>query len=215
MAIKTDTFTEASDTALESHTSDSGGGWSGADTTAFDVIAATDEVKRDFAGVAKAASGDEAPTSADYYVTVNGKTVDDGNFVVDGFGPAVRIADASNFYYVQVLRGTSTASEGRLRLYKNVATVHTQIGSDYNITSFAGSTYYDVKLQIEGTSLEVWLDGTSRIGPETDSALSAAGEVGFAIRNNDPLITSLDSDYLAAGVSIPVIMNHLRQQGIS
>jgi len=197
MVIKNDTFTiTGGDIALETRTSDSGGGWGGADTANFDVIDATNAVLRDGDGTVLMAMGDEAPSSADYYVTANGEVVNDANWAVDGFGPAVRVVDANNGYYVQLLRGTGTAGQAKLRLFKRVSGTHTQIGSDYTIPSgFSGATNYAVKLQCEGTSLKVYLDTVLQID-ETDSALSAAGEIGIAGRNSDPLITSVYSDYL-------------------
>src|SRR3990172_8027899 len=79
MAIKTDTFTVGTNTPLENHISDSGGGWSGEDTTSFDVIETTGEVSYDGVGGewglsgGGAAIGTESPSTADYYVEFTGK----------------------------------------------------------------------------------------------------------------------------------------------
>jgi len=194
MAIKTDSFTEASDTPLENH-----GGWSGWDTTNLDIVAADDEVKDDGADTNQRwALGDENPSSADQWCEIVGKTgLDSGTGWI---GALVRgVASSSDAYYAYVTYGGS-AGNGTLTLRKIVSGVITELGS-YGFSGFSNSTYYTVRVEAEGTTIRALLDGTERISV-TDSDLSAAGNIGLTIRRTFTRITSLDSDVIGGGVTV-------------
>jgi len=83
----------------------------------------------------------------------------------NGTGVIVRAADASNYYYAFVDQA------GNLTLRKIVAGADSFI-ADYVISGFALSTFYTVKLVAAGSSLEVFLNGTSRITASDSSLMS-------------------------------------------
>ena len=189
--IKTDTFTEASDTALESHTSDSGGGWSGFNTTSFDVVGADDEVKVDALSDLYAA-GTETPSSADYWCNVNCRTV---ATTIRRIGSCVRVSTGTtdvNCYALVV-----TGSDGSWRLRKILSAAITQIAGG-TISGFNAATWYDLKVQAQGTTIKGFIDG-SEVASVTDSDISAVGKVGIFGRGTEPRITSLTSEDFAGG----------------
>lgn len=193
--IKTDTFTEASDTPLESHTSDSGGGWGGVDTANFDVIAADDEVQSDNTGN-KLASGNENPSTADYWCEVNGKTVATAN--ADRFGSVVRCATGANGYTFAVF------GNGIWHLNKVVSGTFTSLGTN-TIGGFGAATYYNAKTEAQGSTIKGYLD-SSEVVSVTDTDITAAGNVGLYERQLSARITSLTSeDFAAGGGFIPKI----------
>jgi hypothetical protein len=186
--IKTDTFTEGGNTALESHTSDSGGGWSGLQTTQFDVIAADDEVELDRDNL-DFALGDETPANADYWCNVNCRTVGTSN----GNRPAsvVRLAAGINGYYMEI------SGSGAWRLKKIVAGSVTVLDSGTvaaELGSFSESTFYDVKVEAQSSTIKGYLND-NEVASVTDSDVSATGSVGISMRNGTTeRITSLTSE---------------------
>lgn len=74
--IVNDTFTEAVDTNIESHTADSGGGWAVSNAAGMVVVAATDKVRGNNAAVRRAINATSVGTpdmvvTADLAVTSN------------------------------------------------------------------------------------------------------------------------------------------------
>lgn len=206
--IKTDTFTESSDTALESHTSDSGGGWTGGNTTNFDVIAATDELAND-SGSFKLTGGDEAPGSADYWCSVNGKTVGTGS--ANRFASMIRYDGdvwASASFYMTYIGGNGTWF-----MFKNVEGSLTQLDTG-TISGFSASTYYDIETRGEGNQIESYIESVGQ-GAVTDSDVSAAGNVGIYMRTTSPLITSLNSETIGAAPSGNPFYYYANQGGIA
>lgn len=209
-----DTFTEGSNTNLESHTPEVGGTWNYLGTDAWTVIAATDRVITPATdpGILFAVNG-ATPPSADYWVEVTGATI--GTNLRDKFGACVRkdtntYATANGYFaFVQ--------GDGILSCSSIVAGSENQEGTNYNIPSFSASTEYTVRLHVVGTSLTVYLDGVSRI-TATDSGVSATGSAGMIIRDFSTAgtyITSIDSDDGVSASSVPVFYRHLQTQGIA
>lgn len=193
--IKTDIFTEASDTALESHSSDVGGGWDGAaaETTGFDIEADDDEVHRALSGGRGYGVGNEDPASADYWVEISAKT--GATNTTDRIGDAVRhdgAARLSHSSYNCLVRG-----DGVWFFSKSVAGSGTQLDTG-SIASFSASTFYDLKVQADGTTIKFFINDVE-VSSVTDSDISAAGNVAIFIREGNARITSLDSEDFAAG----------------
>jgi len=198
--IKTDTFTEASDTPLENHISDSGGGWSGETTAQFDVLGATNELT--VTGGSYYAPGDETPASADYWASTNGKT----GSTATGERIGVCVRKNSTDGYVAWLQGSDA-----WKLYKIVSGSWTLLDSG-NKSGFSASTYYDIKLQMNGTSWEFWIDGVS-VSTGTDSSVSAVNKHAMYGRSDSgsSRCTRFDAEDLVVGDSAvrrPRIQTH-------
>ncbi len=195
--IKTDTFTEGSDTALESHSSDVGSGWNvtALQTDEFDVIAADDEVANDGVG-SRWAGGDEDPSTADYFVEVNERTV--GTSGDDRCGAIARTdGSPTKDFYQAYLQGT-----GNLWLHKYVAnTITTLDDGAYVISGFSESTYYDVKLECIGTAIKAYLDDVE-VRADTDSDITRTGNVGIHCKNANARITSLNAEEAGVGADV-------------
>lgn len=96
----------------------------------------------------------------------------------DQVGLVWRETDASNFYEIDVFdASSSTGTTNKIRLYKVVANVKTQIGSDVPIVLTRGYKYR-LHLSMVGTAINVWIDGVNLIST-TDSSITAAGLVGI------------------------------------
>lgn len=184
-AFGTDTFTEGSNTALESHTPDLGNGWTGPDVAKFDIIAADDEIDVDDNNTGYFAVKNDTPPSADYCVEVVGRT----NSLSSGkkFSALFRMDTSKNGYGATV--SGSGGSGGIWELYSFSAGSDTLLSSG-TISGFSGSTYYTLTLQGEGTTLKVFLDG-ALMSTVTNATHSAANTPGVYIRHTESHITSI------------------------
>ena len=89
-------------------------------------------------------------------------------------GCVVRYASANhnNFYM-----GLGRWNQNILMIWKNVAGSFTQLGANISLTLTAGTTVTG-KFQADGSTLEIFTDGTSR-GTRTDTALTGQVRVGI------------------------------------
>ena len=129
-------------------------------------------------------------TPNDHYVKFTMGGVVDTN-TDQGAGPAVRVQDASNLYFLQ-------GNTVQTRIYKKVAGAFTQLGSDGPAVA-TGDVLY---LEIQGTQLIAKKNGTTICGSPTDSALST-GRGGFwcaPITANDTLDTFELGDFASGDV---------------
>jgi hypothetical protein len=115
------------------------------------------------------------PPSADYTVsadiaTVSGGTTDDMSMAVTG-----RNAAAADTYYFAQYNHAST----QLRLFSRVAGTNTQLGSSYTMT--LTTTPVRILLSMNGSSISAQVDGVTRIGPVTDTSITATGSAGVRI----------------------------------
>jgi hypothetical protein len=165
-----DTFTEASTTALESHTPDCGSGWSGGDTTGVSVYSdgtAYNESAFQF----NEAPNSSTPTDADYWVEVNGKTVQaDSNARIGVVG---RYQNSTDYYRCAVF-GTGT-----LQLWVFNSGGNSQIDTSKTISGFSASTFYTARLTMAGTTITCTGGGQTATG--TDSTYSTKGNAGVYI----------------------------------
>lgn len=136
-------------------------------------------------------------SSADHYaqlaITLLGAGVENVQL-----GAACRFAAAADTYYwCRLLRVGVDA----LQLFKTFTGTATQLGSDYSTTPTPPCT---VKVEANGSAISAYLDGTLRVGPETDTAITGntrCGMFGFSIDGDDVTGDSWEAADLAAGVA--------------
>lgn len=109
-----------------------------------------------------------APTTADYEVIADVKVAASQS----GGGPIGRYSDNQNYYHLRI---NSTDNELQLFSFTTGAGA-TKIGS-YS-TTITPSVFFEVGLQISGTTIKGFLNGVERISV-TNSDHTDAGEVGF------------------------------------
>jgi hypothetical protein len=212
--IKNDTFTVGSDTALESHTSDSGGAWVNANSTGITVSASLDAAINESAST-RTPTGDEDPTETDYFVEVTGTL--GGTAVSDNIGVVVRGnhdpstgTSANSDYYDFIIRG----SDGWfLRRCIAGACGTAILDSDNSYTgdnSIGAATVVKVKLEVTGTGATVNLKGyidpdgggydlVTNFDDTNAARIVAAGNVGFEIRGVNAAITEFNAEDFQAG----------------
>lgn len=165
-----DSFTEASDTALASHTGETGATWTvhpsyAAGTT---VDAATDRIFATGDPQAYYASG--VPPSANYTVCAD---VFMASALSVNTGPCGRMSTTLNTMYC--LRYNETAWQLR-KLIDGAGTV--TLGSSTNQLITVGNSKRACVV-MNGTDISGTVEGVTEIGPITDSAITDAGRAGF------------------------------------
>lgn len=111
-----------------------------------------------------------SPASADYGVFADIQKLSGSTSGLQ-LGVAGRCAAAANTFYFVIYTHSST----NLRLFKRVAGTQTQLGSSYTMTLSAAQR---IELRMVGDQISAYVDGVLRIGPVTDSAITAAGKAG-------------------------------------
>ncbi|MCA9401854.1 MAG: hypothetical protein KC713_09515, partial [Candidatus Omnitrophica bacterium] len=178
--VVSDSFTEAGDTAITSHTPDTGTGW----TEVFDdssagtdaqVIGSSDTLAggSDENSVGQAYTAQPDPSGVDQDITFTLKALDTttGTKPIHLFG---RRTDNSNFYHVQLLPNTN--AKDSVKLYKYVAGVATELD-----TSDETLAVNDViKLEIRDATKKVYINAVEILS-SADNALTSAGTWGIAI----------------------------------
>ena len=173
-----DTFTEGSNTALESHTSDSGGAWTLGNEISFTVNAANDWVNVESDAVSRRAGSNETPPSADYYVEVKGKV--DETTSGDVFGPVGRFDEVANDYYDCLIRGDQSWD---INVTDNASSVLISSGAIDDFIAFDVGTFYDVRLTMTGDQISCSVNGVQLGATLTNGAVTAAGAAGFFERD--------------------------------
>ncbi len=189
-----DTFTEASTVDLASHTGELGATWARqtgyASQGSINVVGATDSleaVSSPYPSVWRASgagSGADVESTAVFAV---------GASPAVGMGLTLRAAAAAQTFYL-ALYATGT---GQWQMYKMVAGALTAIGSATSSGALAANTTKTVKFKAVGTSLTLTVEGTQVLSV-TDSAINAAGGVGFWMSGTGWGLTSISADDLAA-----------------
>ncbi|MDQ1653832.1 MAG: hypothetical protein QOI35_3032, partial [Cryptosporangiaceae bacterium] len=171
-ATVADSFTDTAATTLQSHTSDNGGTWTnfrGGNT----VVSNANRIR-------KASSGDSeyslstAPGSADYSVTADVTpltTANDDWLCING-----RFDISGSGSHYQACYGDN---DGKWEIWKNISSSYTQLSTGYTQTLTAGQTY-NLRLQMVGSTLTLWVDGVQR-QTATDSNLTSAYRAGFEL----------------------------------
>lgn len=129
-----------------------------------------------------------------------------------------RRTDGSNWYAAGVYRGATNL----LKLWKCVAGTVTELGS----VAYSPVVNDILKLIMTGSSIKVQINGVDQISV-TDSSLTSTGVpfLGFGslVISTDDVnnawsvddFTVVDNTSAGGSATIPVIMNHLKQQDIS
>lgn len=182
MAVIVDSFTEAStDTALPSHTPDTGTSWTVAFSTATTAVLqakqATDvcQASANETGVGVTYTASPAPAGAEYDVEITIVNVDTStsNRPWWLFG---RYVDSSNYYGVGVRPTGLTDIDLRLR----VGGVNSSLGT-YNGGLSAGDV---IKLEIRDATKRVYINGVQQIS-SADNSITSVGLAGLGI-GRDP-----------------------------
>jgi hypothetical protein len=162
----TDTFTEGSDTNLESHTPSGGTAWTRVDGAAGAAVvnAANDALHAASATNTMYRCDDQG--SADQYVQYKVSSLNDNvSFVCN------RATDANNFIGVRV-------NATKIELFKRVTGTFTQLGVDGTTTVVVTDV---IKLESEGDDHRVYINGNLEI-TRTDTAHNTVTRQGVCIR---------------------------------
>lgn len=168
-----DTFTEGSDTALSSHTAETGGSWTRHPNFAATatVQASTDRVVGDSGSTAiyyHAAT----PSNADYDVTATLRASDLSTGLPGVIG---RMNTSASTFYQAYISDSSTLTLAAVVAGSTVA-------STTKSFSFSTNTNYTVTLRMRGTRIEVIINSQSIVG-FTDSNITATGKAGLRTRD--------------------------------
>lgn len=179
-----DTFTEASNTTLASHTPNTGTSWTlviGTGPRTLQVESTADQVRSDGNGGNQGViySADATYPSANYEVQFTLVATISSIIPVYFFA---RLQDQENMYAVRLLPSTGTC-----QLYKKVSGTWTALGSLFDAPA-NGSVCV---LGINGTSLYFKDDGV-QVASATDSDISAAGKAGVGEGGGAELVVSTD-----------------------
>lgn len=192
MAIKIDTFTESSDTNLDVHTSDSGGGWSGDEASNLKIIASSDTLKNNLSpsyALQKAFCG-ETILSPEYAIEITGKTGVNTGFT-SAFFIYIKYINSSTYYALDI------RWSGTWILYKGTTFL---LSGD--ISSFSTSTWYNIRLQIVNGYVEVCINNVKVNVTPIICTISEIGQAGIGIEGSVPEITSFNSYYTPVDYSV-------------
>jgi len=172
--LVSDTFTEATTTALASHTPDTGTGWTedANDTEEEGEVDAGDflSFSGDFEGYAQYSSQPDA-TAADVDVSL------DFNVAGSAFFLFLRGTGSTQWYGLRI-------EDGQLNIYKWVSPTLTSL----DVQAAAYSVTDRIKLSIRGADIEGLVDPGSGFVVQvsaTDSTITAAGTAGVAFGKPD------------------------------
>lgn len=180
VTIKNDTFTEASDTGLESHTSDSGGGWQSSECNNIEVFSATDNISVDIGTGVTGCIGDEGPSETDYVCEATCTT--GGTSSADRCGISVRAQDgasfsssASSYYFIRV---GGDASDQLWNFFRVDSGTPSTVGLSGTTSGTLSGTDTDdlLKLRITVTGI----GATVTLVVEEDTDIDGGGFGGFA-----------------------------------
>ena len=176
--IVKDTYTEASTTALPSHTPDTGTSWTEVlnDTAAsqFQVNGTNDnlEINTSDDSVSLAYSCEPDPSSAEYVVEIVVTTwYNPGASSSAPVGLFARRTDNDNHYSVQILPIGHTSN--LIKIFKEVSTTRTELASA-NVTGLDGSL---IQFIVTDAKKSVRMNGVE-VCSTTDNALTSAGDCG-------------------------------------
>lgn len=174
-----DNFAGAASSALTSHYADLGLGWA-----AYTVGGDTGTLQLNGSGQVGAITGTgdgynlQAPASPDYTVSADLTISNTGSI---GAVMGRMSTGADTLYEAIYIGGTG------FQLYRVVAGTATQIGATYS-TTFTLGTPYTISLTMSGTSISGLINGSTVIGPVTDTNITAAGYAGF--KESQPYATT-------------------------
>ena len=220
--LTSDTFTEGSDTALTSHTMDTGGGSWAVEAAQFTAIAATDDCRHNGGSLNRArVSVDHGADDMNVEASVK---VGPSTARQCGVCARMTTADYANQYEAYI-QGTAGGTTVDVFLFKNVGGVRTELNTSNE--TLASGTYATLRLEVSAGSQIVKLNGATVItGTEADATLSGQNYVGIIMKGVGETTTRLDNfqseDVAVGGASAvgtvfqsPVISNeHNRNRTI-
>lgn len=170
--LASDTFTETSDTALASHTAETGGTWQ-LHPSYSAAATVSGSLDRMFPTATTAYFLNVTPTNADYCVSADYYNV---TSVSANIGIALRMsATTDDMYFFRLNSGTSWEWIAR------ISGANGTIGpSSTNSLPTAGGSPVNVKICAAGSALTVFFNGVQDTSlNRTDSSITAAGKPGF------------------------------------
>jgi hypothetical protein len=187
-----DTFTEASDLTLASHTPETGGTWTKhpSYTDTITVDSTSDFIYGDATDVGTYYNT-ASPANANYYVQA-------GIFVVNNASPSYpgvigRVNTAANTMY----RAFYHQGLGTWYLQKLVAGTTTDLGT--YVQALTNSQTYTLRLEMNGTTIRMLIDGVERANV-TDASIAATGKAGVIQQaNSGQQVTSVTAANLGGG----------------
>ena len=206
MAAFEDTYTEASDTLLTLHVPNVGTAWTldSGDSSNLVVRALNNALVS--TSVSRTFVRSDDLGDADCYVEAELATLttQGGRYV------ALRVQDSTNFIG-WILAGTGSAG---MRLVKVVS------GNTTNLLTMQGVAGRVYRIEAEGATIRFYEDGVQQGSDITESSFQTETKQGIVAFNADStvdFISTYNADVLGGGggVSIPVVMNQLRNQGIN
>lgn len=193
MAFITDTFTEASDVDLSSHTGEGGVTWTDHPHVnyvgSFTVDAATDRIwGNDTAGyfASIVPSSPDYAVEADFYL----HSAISQNVAVCA---RMDITD-DTMYYGRLNNGTSW------QLFRRVAGTSLQLGSDSTNQLPTAGNFKTGRLVVQGDKVSFYVNDTLEIGPITDSSITAAGRAGVRNAGAATATTGIHLDNLSVSL---------------
>ena len=209
-----DTFTEASDTVLESHTPDTGTGWTKLDTIGMTVDAAGDFVNADSdsGGVSSAYTADYTVGDADY--DVEWDFLSEGTGGDDSAGVIARRTDDVNHWTIMIRNVQAVDAF----LIKRVASTRTTVASADTDNVWTAET---LKYELRGSTHKLFFGATEELSA-TDTAFEN-DLTGGGLYTGDYADAGDDTDVLwhfdnfkitevaAGGDGIPLAMHHYKQ----
>ncbi|MFO1093361.1 MAG: hypothetical protein U0992_08610 [Planctomycetaceae bacterium] len=169
-----DTFTGSAGTTLASHTPDDGGSWTKHPVSGIDnpmVLSNANRLSKEVSGTSVYYHS-WTPANADYDVQCD--VVRKGGGVSTSSGIGGRMSAAANTMYL----AWYSHGAGGWQLWAGVAGSYTKVGE--STQSLSDDTPYTLKLEMRGTAIKVFVNGTQVISV-TDSGVTAAGKAGVAV----------------------------------
>jgi hypothetical protein len=200
-----DSFAGINGADLNSRNDDLGNSWSRAGGTAnaavLDTSTSPNSARGNGLGSLAYYKNSGTPASADYTVQatifVKGATT---STAVSMLGRVSTNSTADDTYY-QASATYNGSAQAAVQLFKKIAGVVTQLGSDFLHTWASGDV---IKLVMSGTTIKVNLNGTDVI-TVTDSAIAAAGFSGVRLNasSSDGLWVQSFSAFSAVDSHVP------------
>lgn len=138
----------------------------------------------------------ETPSNANYIVSTDLYVVSDAGYQ----GVVGRIDTVTETFYMA--RYFQIA--GAWQLYKFVSGVATQLGTNY-VQSLSVASTYNVALKMDADQISLFVNSVERIGPITDTAITAAGKAGIRGRGGVAGAGYHYDNFSAALISTPKV----------
>lgn len=185
-----DTFDEASNTAMASHTANTGGTWAASATFGggnVRVVGGAGWVDDNTSNSLGIFYNPATPPTADYEVEAVIRSV---GSPLDEVGVLARCGSSGIGWYWARWIG------GNWELLAGVTSLGTYA------QAIAANTDYTLKLTVVGDAISVYVDGVLRIGPITNTVTTAARNVGFTLASATFVIKSIRAGEIASGPAL-------------